>query len=181
MWGYRENDRLGGKDPYSASKAMAEIGIRCFFESFFQKSKSGVDVRLGIARAGNVIGGGDWALDRIVPDCMRAWSNNTTVSIRKGVSTRPWQHVLEPLGGYLLLASTLGDKESLNGQAFNFGPSSEQNFTVKALVSEMGKFWPGATWKEAEVAANFVESGLLRLNCDKAQDFFEMEAKPSVF
>ena len=152
-----------------------------FFESFFQKSKSGVDVRLGIARAGNVIGGGDWALDRIVPDCMRAWSNNTTVSIRKGVSTRPWQHVLEPLGGYLLLASTLGDKESLNGQAFNFGPSSEQNFTVKALVSEMGKFWPGATWKEAEVAANFVESGLLRLNCDKAQDFFEMEAKPSVF
>ena len=99
-WGYRETDRLGGKDPYSASKGMAELAIRSYVESFFKNSDS--KVRLGIARAGNVIGGGDWAKDRIIPDCIRAWSSDEVVDIRSPNATRPWQHVLEPLSGYLL-------------------------------------------------------------------------------
>ena len=105
VWGYRETDRLGGKDPYSASKGMAELAIRTYIESFFNQPDS--NVRVGIARAGNVIGGGDWAVDRIVPDCMQAWSRNKIVDIRSPDATRPWQHVLEPLSGYLALAAVL--------------------------------------------------------------------------
>ena len=113
VWGYRETDRLGGKDPYSASKGMAELVIRTYVESFFNSSDS--NIRVGITRAGNVIGGGDWALDRIVPDCMRAWSLNKTVDIRSPQATRPWQHVLEPLSGYLALASELEKNKQFHG------------------------------------------------------------------
>jgi len=113
VWGYRETDRLGGKDPYSASKGMAELAIRTFIESYFRKLDC--NIRVGITRAGNVIGGGDWAADRIVPDCMRAWSQNEVVDIRSPFATRPWQHVLEPLSGYLALGAALSENPRWHG------------------------------------------------------------------
>ena len=166
-WGYRETDRLGGRDPYSASKAMAEIAIRSFFESFIKNSDR--NIRLGIGRAGNVIGGGDWASDRIVPDAVRAWSAGKTLTVRNLKSTRPWQHVLEPIGGYLLLASELTKNMNISGQCYNFGPKAEQNKTVRSLVNEMQKSWPNVSWTaEIDTNSNIKESGLLKLNCDKA-------------
>jgi CDP-glucose 4,6-dehydratase len=167
LWGYKETDRLGGKDPYSASKGMAELAIRCFVESFFKSSSS--NVRVGIARAGNVIGGGDWAIDRIVPDCMRAWSKGEVVEIRNPNATRPWQHVLEPLSGYLCLASNLYYDATTHGEAFNFGPSADQNHQVKEVISEMSKYWNQVNWKDVSRNGNHLhEAFLLKLNCDKA-------------
>ena len=167
IWGYRETDRLGGKDPYSASKGMAEIAIRSYVESFFSKKNS--NVLVGIARAGNVIGGGDWALDRIVPDCVKAWSNKETVSIRNPESTRPWQHVLEPLSGYLLLGVLLTQGKIDNGEAYNFGPPAYQNYSVKVLINEMSKTWDNVKWNDAsQKNTNIHEASLLKLNCDKA-------------
>ena len=113
QYGYRENDILGGKDPYSASKAATEIIINCYYNSFFKNSKN---VRLGRARAGNVIGGGDWTQSRIIPDCIKAWSKNKIVNLRNPNSTRPWQHVLEPLSGYLKLARDLYFNKNFNGR-----------------------------------------------------------------
>lgn len=167
VWGYRETDRLGGKDPYSASKGMAELAIRSFVESYF----SGLDsqVRVGITRAGNVIGGGDWAKDRIVPDCMKSWSLDREVEIRSPAATRPWQHVLEPLSGYLHLGATLLQSSRLNGQPYNFGPPANQNHTVAELIDEMAKHWTQVKWKDVSFGADHVhEAGLLKLNCDKA-------------
>ena len=117
--GYHEDDIIGGHDPYSASKGMAELVINSYVKSF---SNNQSNIRIAIARAGNVIGGGDWATDRIVPDCIRAWSLNKKVEIRSPNSTRPWQHVLEPLSGYLLLGSLLYNDIAFHGEAFNFGP-----------------------------------------------------------
>lgn len=166
-WGYREIDRIGGKDPYSASKGMAELAIRTFVESYFNTEES--CVRLGVARAGNVIGGGDWAVDRIVPDCVRAWSEKNPVDIRKPQATRPWQHVLEPLSGYILLAVELTTRFDLQGEAFNFGPSANQNHSVSELIDEMQKHWSDVHWNDtSEKSDNVYESGLLKLNCDKA-------------
>lgn len=167
VWGYRETDPLGGKDPYSASKGMAELAISSYMQSFFNKPNS--NIRIGIARAGNVIGGGDWAVDRIVPDCMKAWSKNQIVDIRNPHSTRPWQHVLEPLSGYLLLASNLAEEKKLNGQAYNFGPSLEQNYPVRELINEMSNYWDKVKWNDISGDENILqEAGLLKLNCDKA-------------
>ena len=109
--GYIETDILGGKDPYSASKGMAELVIKTYFHSYFKEIQN--NIRIGITRAGNVIGGGDWAKDRIVPDCVRAWSKKRKPEIRNPDATRPWQHVLEPLGGYLLLGTLLSKDLSL--------------------------------------------------------------------
>ena len=166
VWGYRETDALGGPDPYSASKGAAELAIRSYVRSFF--SADGV-VRIGVGRAGNVIGGGDWAEDRIVPDCMRAWSRGETVPLRNPLATRPWQHVLEPLSGYLNLAVALKEDASLHGQPFNFGPSTQQNHSVGELVTAMTRHWDQVQWED--VSAQYggpYESGLLKLNCDKA-------------
>jgi len=177
VWGYRETDRLGGKDPYSASKGMAELAIYSYVESFFNSSDS--NVRVGITRAGNVIGGGDWAVDRIVPDCMHAWSLSQTVDIRSPQSTRPWQHVLEPLSGYLVLASELAKENNLNGQAYNFGPSSDQNYPVSELIDEMAKYWDHVRWNDISVSQDHKhEAGLLKLNCDKA--LFDLEWRPAM-
>ena len=166
VWGYRETDRLGGPDPYSASKGAAELIIRSHVKSFFP---SGGDVRIGIARAGNVIGGGDWAADRIVPDCVRAWAAGETVSLRSPHATRPWQHVLEPLGGYLALAAALYEQPELHGEPFNYGPPAAQNNTVLQLVKEMSKHWTKVRWADvSDSATGPYESGLLKLNCDKA-------------
>lgn len=163
--GYVESDRLGGKDPYSGSKAAAEVMINSYFQSFFLASNV---IRLGVARAGNVIGGGDWSEDRIIPDAVRAWSNSSELSIRFPESTRPWQHVLEPLSGYLSLALFLDEGKKINGQAFNFGPMSDQNFTVSELLRESQKYWPNSKWSPSSSVSQLKEAGLLRLSCDKA-------------
>ena len=166
LWGYRENDRLGGKDPYSASKACAELITKVYMESFFKENGPNI----ATTRAGNVIGGGDWALDRVVPDCVRSWSKKEKVEIRNPNATRPWQHVLEPLSGYLALGQKLfqGNPE-LKNQSFNFGPQAKINQSVGDLITEMAQYWPGAEWKfEQEMNSDKPESTLLKLNCDKA-------------
>ena len=167
QWGYRENDKLGGKDPYSASKGMAELAISSYVNSFHNSTDS--NIRIAVARAGNVIGGGDWAADRIVPDCMVAWSIDKTVNIRSPHSTRPWQHVLEPLSGYLCLAKNLDLSNNYHGEAYNFGPSADQNYSVSQLIDEMSKYWSKVRWKNiSKNSDNVNEASLLKLNCDKA-------------
>lgn len=166
VWGYRETDALGGPDPYSASKGAAELAIRSYVRSFFPVEGA---VRIGVGRAGNVIGGGDWASDRIVPDCMRAWSMGETVSLRNPMATRPWQHVLEPLSGYLALAMKLKESSALHGEPFNFGPPAQQNQSVGELVAAMSDHWNQVRWEDvSEQHGGPYESGLLKLNCDKA-------------
>lgn len=169
VWGYRETDRLGGADPYSASKGCAELIAHSYFESFFRNGAA-----CATARAGNVVGGGDWAADRIVPDCARAWSENKAVKIRSPRATRPWQHVLEPLSGYLWLGAGLlnnDDKISatLRGQSYNFGPPADMNSTVAEVVKGLAYFWRGFN-SEMDMAADGgkKECGLLKLCCDKA-------------
>jgi len=177
VWGYRETDRLGGKDPYSASKGMAELVIRTYVNSFFGGPES--NIRVGIARAGNVIGGGDWAVDRIVPDCMRAWSENKVVDIRSPGATRPWQHVLEPLSGYLSLASILDNSGKYNGEAYNYGPPANQNYPVSELIEEMSDYWDHVRWKDVSKSGKHLhEAGLLKLNCDKA--LFDLDWRPTM-
>tara|TARA_X000000950_G_scaffold281902_1_gene379591 strand:- start:4481 stop:5503 length:1023 start_codon:yes stop_codon:yes gene_type:complete len=167
IWGYRETDRIGGQDPYSASKGMAEIAINSYVKSFFNDPNS--HIRIGIGRAGNVIGGGDWAKDRLIPDVMKAASNNKAVNIRYPSSTRPWQHVMEPISGYLTLASNLYSDREIHGGAFNFGPLSNQNFTVSELIEEMQKNWGKIKWNDDSVPhEQFYEAGLLKLDIDKA-------------
>ncbi len=166
IWGYKEDDRIGGKDPYSASKGMAELAIKTYFESYLSYKPN---VKIGIARAGNVIGGGDWANNRIVPDSVRAWSKKDTVILRNPNATRPWQHVLEPLSGYLNLALSLSQDTQVNGEAFNFGPSSDSNYSVLSLIEEMSRHWSDVEWKIIQNKKQVHEAGLLKLNCDKAQ------------
>jgi CDP-glucose 4,6-dehydratase len=166
VWGYRETDALGGPDPYSASKGAAELAIRSYVRSYFRKDGA---VRIGIGRAGNVIGGGDWASDRIVPDCVRAWSQGESVRLRNPLATRPWQHVLEPLSGYLALSMALHADAKLHGEPFNFGPPAQQDHSVGELVNAIAAHWDRARWeKEASEREGPHESGLLKLNCDKA-------------
>ena len=172
---YREIDPLGGHDPYSSSKAGAEIAIAAWRRSFF----SGGSVKIATARAGNVIGGGDWAVDRIVPDTMRALARGETIPVRNKTATRPWQHVLEPLGGYLWLAALLADP-SLAGpsapdplrfcDAFNFGPRLESNRTVAELVAEILKHRPGQSgrWEDRSDPHAPHEASLLNLSIEKA-------------
>ncbi len=168
LWGYRENDMLGGVDPYSASKAAAELAFSSYAKSYFGNNNQ--NIRIATARAGNVIGGGDWAEDRLVPDCARAWSNNLLPAIRNPHATRPWQHVLEPLSGYLCLGQKLSENISQHGESFNFGPTVNNNHAVVDLVKEMSKHWKLVRWNEVSTKSenDLYEAGLLRLNCDKA-------------
>ncbi len=172
--GYKEDDIIGGKDPYSASKGMAELIIYAFYESYFNNSEF---VRLSVGRAGNVIGGGDWANDRVVPDGMRAWSKNSTLKLRNPDSTRPWQHVLEPISGYLLLGALLDENPNLNGENFNFGPPNENDFSVKELIELMSKYWANAKWeKEKNIdQTHLKEAGLLKLDCSKSFDLLNWQ------
>lgn len=166
-FGYRETDPLGGKDPYSASKACAEMVIRAYSRSFFNGKQS---VKIASTRAGNVIGGGDWARARIVPDCVSAWAQGKQAVIRNPHATRPWQHVLEPVGGYLWLgANLLTGSKGLDKEAFNFGPAADANYPVSTLVDMMALIWPDAVWNspEDEMGASG-EAKLLKLCCDKA-------------
>ena len=165
VWGYREEDILGGLDPYSASKAAAEIAIYSYVNSFFSES----EVSVATARAGNVIGGGDWSEFRLIPDCVKAWSKHNTVELRNPNSTRPWQHVLEPLSGYLTLAVNMKNNKNLCGESFNFGPIQQKNYTVLDVVKEISKRWNNVNYKiESDKNQLFHESNLLKLNCDKA-------------
>lgn len=163
-WGYRENDALGGDDPYSASKACAELVSRSYMESFF---RSGRAVNTATTRAGNVIGGGDWAANRVVPDLIRAWAAGKKAVIRNPQATRPWQHVLEPLSGYLCLGAELSASDKLHGEAFNFGPDAKVNQPVEELILTFLLYWRGAGWKHVP-EAHVKESLLLKLSCDKA-------------
>lgn len=167
VWGYKETDSLGGPDPYSSSKGAAELLIKSYLKSFF--ASEGCEVRIASARAGNVIGGGDWAKDRIIPDCVKAWSQDQTVQLRNPNATRPWQHVLEPLSGYLRLAYDLDKSKRLHGEPFNFGPPAQQNQSVSELVEVMSHYWDKVRWEDISKRADQpYESGLLKLNCDKA-------------
>lgn len=168
-YGYREDDPLGGNDPYSASKAAAELVVNAWRHSFFATS----DIKVASVRAGNVIGGGDWALDRIVPDSVRALQKGVPICVRNPAATRPWQHVLEPLSGYLWLAALLA-KPALGRfsakefcSAFNLGPNTDANRTVSELVVEVLKHWPGQ-WVDASDPHAVHEATLLRLSTDKA-------------
>ncbi len=164
--GYVEQDQLGGYDPYSASKGAAEFAIQSYVKSFFDKKKN---IKIGVARAGNVIGGGDWSADRLLPDCIRSWSINKKVNIRNPNSTRPWQHVLEALSGYLLLAAKLKSQSKIHGEAFNFGPSLNHNYSVLSLLKEVKQIWPSIKWSIKDKNIKFKESSLLKLNCNKAR------------
>jgi|ERR1035438_6498221 CDP-glucose 4,6-dehydratase len=177
LHGYREDDPLGGHDPYSSSKAAAEIAIAAWRRSFFKNHP----VKIASARAGNVIGGGDWAKDRIVPDCVRALQKKRLIAVRNPNATRPWQHVLEPLSGYLWLAAFLASDlrplpSAISHQssvlcplssAFNFGPAHEANRTVAELVAEVLKHWPGH-WEDQSDPKAVHEANLLQLATDKA-------------
>ncbi|HVZ63780.1 MAG TPA: CDP-glucose 4,6-dehydratase [Lacunisphaera sp.] len=166
--GYAEDDPLGGHDPYSSSKAACEIAIASWRRSFFARHP----VAIASARAGNVIGGGDWATDRIVPDCVRALVRGEPIAVRNPGATRPWQHVLEPLGGYLWLAACLADpRRAVRGEglasAFNFGPGPDANQPVARLVDEVLKTWPGS-WVDKSDPHAVHEATLLQLNIAKA-------------
>ena len=167
IWGYRETDGMGGKDAYSGSKGAAELVIRSYWNSFIKDTPN---IKFGIARAGNVIGGGDWAKDRIIVDCVKAFSKGETVEIRSPNATRPWQHVLEPLSGYLTLGQNLYEGKSANGEAYNFGPRAEQTKTVFELTQDLAENWGIDKTKASKITGNipFEEAKLLKLNCDKA-------------
>ena len=167
-YGYREVDRLGGLDPYSASKAAAEIAIASWRASFCGSAPHQTPhLRIATARAGNVIGGGDWAEARIVPDAMRALAENQPIPVRNPAATRPWQHVLEPLGGYLLLAEKLATEGQAYASAFNFGPPLEANHSVSELVETALSHWPGS-WQNFSAPSAPHEAGRLHLQIDKA-------------
>lgn len=176
-WGYREIDRLGGRDIYSASKGAAEVIFHAYYYSFLKKNHN---VRIASARAGNVIGGGDWAKDRIICDAVRCWNNREAVKIRSPNATRPWQHVMEPLSGYLWLGATLESDSKLNGESFNFGPHAGQNGRVVDLISDVFKYW-GDDFDCYEITGNtpFHEASLLKLNCDKA--LMHLNWQPTLF
>ena len=165
LWGYRENDRLGGHDPYSASKAAAEIVFSSYASSFFAQRPE-----LGAAstRAGNVIGGGDWATDRIVPDCVRALKVGRPILLRNPGATRPWQHVLEPISGYLLLGARLHSAPADFGGAWNFGPAAGDVRTVRDVAERILKQFGKGSIEVERAAGVHHEARLLQLNCDKA-------------
>jgi CDP-glucose 4,6-dehydratase len=168
IYGYRENDPLGGHDPYSASKAGAELAIASWRSSFCgPDSHQTPHLHIATARAGNVIGGGDWANNRIVPDAMRALTAGEAIGVRNPDATRPWQHVLEPIGGYLLLAEQLATATQPLCEAFNFGPNLSSNRSVAELIETILEHWPGHWFSQADPMAVH-EAGLLNLQIDKA-------------
>lgn len=165
--GYVENDVLGGKDPYSVSKASAELIIQSYIDNFFPIKKT--KVLIAIARAGNVVGGGDWSKNRLIPDCVKSWSKKKKVLIRNPKSTRPWQHVLEAISGYILLAKHLNENKKLHGEAFNFGPDSKTNYNVTHVIKLMKKYWGDISWKFEKNKSDFKETNILNLNSIKSK------------
>jgi CDP-glucose 4,6-dehydratase len=171
QYGYRETDALGGHDPYSASKAAAEMVIASYRSSFFDaESPSGQSTGVASVRSGNVIGGGDWSADRLVPDCMRALTGGTPILVRNPGSVRSWQHVLETLSGYLWLGALLARAPVAYSEAWNFGPDPESAVSVRQLVKLVCQAWGGAAGFETATPAQAVsEAGILQLDCTKAR------------
>jgi len=146
--------------------------IQSYVSSFFSKKNSNISI--GIARAGNVIGGGDWSENRLIPDCMKSWSKNKKVFLRNPNSTRPWQHVLEAVWGYIVLANKLKENRKYNGEAFNFGPNNKENYKVIYLVKSMQKHWEKISWKiNRKKKISFYESKLLKLNSKKSKNYLK--------
>lgn len=165
--GYKEKDELGGDDPYSASKSSAELAINSYLNATLNNKDN---INIGIARAGNVIGGGDWAKYRLVPDCVKSWSQSKIVKIRNPNSTRPWQHVFEPLSGYIQFAASLQNNMDLKNDIFNFGPGYNNTYQVQDLVKEMSKYWSKVKWEiNDKDISNLKETKLLQLDCEKAK------------
>ena len=180
-YSYREVDPLGGHDPYSASKAAAEIVAASFRSSFFERER-GHPAHVATARAGNVIGGGDWAADRLVPDCLRAFAANQPVYLRLPAAVRPWQHVLEPLSGYLRLAERLfGAEGEKFAKAWNFGPDTRGNATVGEVAAVAARLWgDGARVEHAPATENPHEAGVLRLDSARARDALDWKPRWSL-
>jgi CDP-glucose 4,6-dehydratase len=173
-WGYRENEAMGGHDPYSSSKGCAELVTSAYRRSFFGTENT---ASLASARAGNVIGGGDWADDRLIPDILKAFERSEPVVIRNPLSTRPWQHVLEPLSGYLVLAQELYLKGDAYAEAWNFGPKDEDCKPVNWILDKMVSKWgAGASW-ELDKENNPHEAGFLKLDCSKAASRLKWQPK----
>jgi len=166
IWGYRENEAMGGYDPYSSSKGCAELVVAAYRNSFFSDSDS--QNSIATARAGNVIGGGDWSADRLIPDAIRSFESNQAVRIRNPIATRPWQHVLEPLSGYLILAQELYSEGSKYASSWNFGPQDEGNRSVREVVELMIQGWGQSARWEGVGAEQLHEANLLKLDCSKA-------------
>ena len=163
--GYHENDKLGDTDPYSASKSSADIAIQSYYHSYFKKKNN---IRISIARAGNVIGGGDWSEGRLIPDCVKCWQNKKKLIIRSPKSTRPWQHVFDVINGYLILAEQLSLNVKHNGHAYNFGPSNiGSRSTVLDVIKHFIKYWPKAKFY-VEKKIRFKEANLLKLDSKKS-------------
>lgn len=165
-YGYREKDRLGGHDPYSASKAAMEIAVASYRLSYFSEQRN---IRLATARAGNVIGGGDWAKNRIVPDIIRDLEHSESIAIRVPTAIRPWQHVLEPLSGYMWLAARLAESDwEQYADAWNFGPLMHENYTVADLVSEIVRIWGSGRWEDVSQSNALHEASILKLSIEKS-------------
>lgn len=177
VYSYRENDRMGGKDPYSSSKAACELAINSYIQSFFSKNNT---VNIASVRAGNAIGGGDWAENRIVPDCIRALENDEPIIIRNHDAVRPWQHVLEPLDGYLTIASLLYSHGGEYVGPWNFGPSSKNMVTVKELVEEIINQWGSGEISYEDKKEEFSEAKLLHLDISKAVNQLKWQPKLNV-
>ena len=165
VWGYREDEPMGGHDPYSSSKGCAELITSAYRRSFLHDKGVG----LASARAGNVIGGGDWAQDRLIPDILSAFEKDIPVIIRNPASTRPWQHVMEPISGYLVLAEALYNNPSEYAEAWNFGPNDEDAKPVEWILNSMTDKWEGASWR-LDNQSNLHEAGYLKLDISKAKD-----------
>ena len=170
--GYTENERMGGDENYSASKASCEILFNSYFKSYFINNKK---IKIATARAGNVIGGGDWSKNRLVPDIIRSINYNQILKVRSLKSTRPWQHVLEPLSGYLNLAINLNKNKKINGQSFNFGPKT-RNYTVEEVLNEFKVSFKNLKWKKIN-KEKFKEAKLLKLNCNKIKRMTNWQPK----
>ena len=171
VWGYREIDPMGGNDPYSSSKGCSELITTAYRKSFFQSEVNGKSkVALGSARAGNVIGGGDWSQDRLIPDMVRSFINKQPVVIRNPKAVRPWQHVLDPLNGYMTLAEKLWEHGGKFADSWNFGPHENDSCSVENIAAQATEQWgEGATW-EMDTASSHHEASQLRLDCAKAKN-----------
>jgi len=174
LWGYRENEAMGGHDPYSSSKGCAELVTSAYRSSFFHKEG---DAAVASARSGNVIGGGDWSEDRLIPDILKAFEKSQPVIIRNPLSTRSWQHVLEPLSGYLILAEALYKDGNKFGEAWNFGPNDQDCRPVNWILDKMVKYWEGNSSWELDKNNNPHEAGFLKLDCSKAKARLNWEPK----
>ena len=178
LWGYRENDAMGGYDPYSSSKGCTELLTSSYRNSYFNLSeyKKSHNTLIASCRAGNVIGGGDWAKDRLITDIMLSISEKKSVLIRKPNATRPWQHVLEPLSGYLQIGQKLLEEEVQFAEGWNFGPPSEDNITVEEIVQCIKKYWNKLEYKIDKDSNSKHEAHLLKLDCSKANNILKWKA-----